>query len=204
MHSGILYVISAPSGTGKTTLLGRIMAEPGGLNFSVSHTTRAPRPGEVDGREYHFVTRSVFESMIAEGKFLEWAEVHGNLYGTSTEGVARQLDLGQDVILDIDVQGASILKKSAELEAAYIFIAPPSMDILEQRLRGRQTEAEEKIRLRLDNARQEMQAAADYAYLVVNDNLDEAARVLSSIVIAERARKRRAASGEPVHFEGRL
>lgn len=201
MKKTILFVISAPSGTGKTTLLGKVMADIGNLNFSISHTTRDPRKGEVNGREYHFVEKGEFESMIAQGKFLEWAEVHGNLYGTSTGGVADQLDRGQDVILDIDVQGASILQESAELEAVYIFIAPPSMDILEQRLRGRQTESEEKVRLRLENARKEMQAAGSYEYLVVNDSLDEAARVLNSIIIAERAKKRRTPSGEPVNFE---
>lgn len=201
MDDGILFVISAPSGTGKTTLLGKVMADIGGLNFSVSHTTRAPREGERNGCEYHFVQKSEFERMIREKRFLEWAEVHDNLYGTSTDGVAGQLAGGQDVILDIDVQGAAILRKSEELAAVYIFIAPPSMAILEERLRGRNTESEEKVQLRLQNAGKEMSSVSDYDYLVVNDRLDEAVDVLSAIIIAERAKKRRKPTGEPVNFE---
>lgn len=201
MAAGILFVLSAPSGTGKTTLLGRVMERIPGLNFSVSHTTRQPRNGESDGRDYHFVERGLFERMIAENSFLEWAEVHGNLYGTSAEAVARQLTAGDDVVLDIDVQGAAIIRDSGKLAAVHIFIAPPGLGELERRLRGRQTESEQTIRLRLENARQEMEAVGVYDYLVINDELEEAARVLEAIIVAERARARRRPSGEPLHFE---
>lgn len=201
MKKGILFVISAPSGTGKTTLLKKVMARVPGLNFSVSHTTRKPRSGERDGRDYYFVERGQFERMIAEKQFLEWAQVHDNLYGTSTMTVSAQIAAGQDVILDIDVQGAAIIRESSELEAVQVFIAPPSLVALEERLRGRNTEDEETIQLRLQNARVEMEAVGKYDYLVVNDQLDEAVEGLASIIIAERARAHRRPSGEPAEIE---
>lgn len=201
MDRGILFVISAPSGTGKTTLLRRVMTRLGGLHFSVSHTTREPRPGEQDGRDYHFIPRQEFETMIEGNSFVEWARVHDNLYGTSTAGVEGQLTLGEDVILDIDVQGAAIIRESSELEGVHIFIAPPRLAILEERLKGRNTDSEETIQLRLKNAVTEMESAPSYDYLIVNDDLDEAVEMLSSIIIAERARCRRRPNGEPLQFE---
>lgn len=198
MNSGILFVISAPSGTGKTTILKRVMTELPGLGFSVSHTTRQPRQGEVDGREYHFITRETFLGMIEADQFVEWAKVHDNYYGTSVNAVTQGLTGGADIILDIDVQGAAILREGKRLPAVHIFISPPGLDELERRLRGRNTEDEATVRLRLANAAEEMGAAEAYDYLVVNDRLDEAVRTLIAIIVAERARRRRRADGSPV------
>lgn len=194
---GLLFVVSAPSGAGKSTLLARVMPALPGLGFSVSHTTRAPRPGEVSGRDYHFVGREEFVALRERtpSGFLEWAEVHGNLYGTSRAEVEGLLAAGRDVVLDIDVQGARQLR--GLLPAVFIFIAPPSLEELSRRLRHRGTEAEETVRLRLANAREELQAAGEYDYLVVNETLDEAAAQLRAIVLAERCRQRRDPAGRP-------
>lgn len=132
MHSGTLFVISAPSGTGKTTILKKVMADVSGLMFSVSHTTRNPREGEQNGVDYHFVSRKEFEDAIEKGHFIEYAHVHDNLYGTSRKAIVDQLNQGIDVILDIDTQGADIIRKSEDLNAVDIFIAPPSVDELEK------------------------------------------------------------------------
>jgi guanylate kinase len=198
MTTGKLFVISAPSGTGKTTLLGRVMAQLPGLTFSVSHTTRSPRPGERNGIDYHYVSKVEFLAMIDQGLFLEHAEVHGNLYGTSRAAIDQQCRAGVDVILDIDVQGASILRRSRQVEATYIFISPPSIAELEKRLRGRGTENKETIAIRLANARIELQAIKEYEYLVINDQLEDTVDLLSSIIVAERARAHRFPSGQPI------
>jgi guanylate kinase len=198
MTTGILFVISAPSGTGKTTLLRKVMDRLPGLSFSVSHTTRPPRPGEKNGRDYHFVVKTDFLAMIDQGQFLEYAEVHGNLYGTSWGAIDQQRKAGSDVILDIDVQGASILRRSRQLAATHIFISPPSILQLEKRLRGRGTESEEMIAIRLANARIELQAIKEYEYLVINDLLEETVDLLASIIVAERARAHRFPSGQPI------
>lgn len=179
-------------------MLKKVMSQLPGLAFSVSHTTRKPRAGEHHGSDYYFVAREEFERMIAEKQFLEWARVHDNYYGTSLPAVMERLDAGEDILLDIDVQGAAIIRTSGESRAVHIFIAPPGLAALENRLRGRNTEDEKTIQLRLQNARLEMQAAEKYDYLVVNDQLEEAAEALLSIFIAERARGRRRRSGEPV------
>ncbi|HDO29805.1 MAG TPA: guanylate kinase [Desulfobacteraceae bacterium] len=198
MSRGILLVLSAPSGGGKTTFLKKVMAGLPGLVFSVSHTTRKPRPGEQDGRDYYFVSRQEFESIRDRhpSGFLEWAEVHGNLYGTSRAAVEQRLGGGRDVILDIDVQGAAQIRQSAD--PVTVFIAPPSLAELEARLRGRGTENEQTLALRLENAKQELAAMDLYDYLVVNDRLDEAVESLRSIIIAERCRRRRTVDGVPV------
>jgi len=198
MSEGRLFVISAPSGAGKTTLLKRVMARVPGLAFSVSHTTRKPRPGERDGIDYNFISRADFLNMIDGGQFLEHAEVHDNLYGTSRETVTERLQKGIDIVLDIDVQGAAILRRQNLLDGAYIFIAPPDLGELERRLRGRGTESEEHIAVRLKNAKAEMQDASEYDYLVVNDQLDETIELLTSIILAERARFHRLPSGKPI------
>ncbi len=198
MSRGKLFVISAPSGTGKTTLLRRVMARLSGLSFSVSHTTRSPRPGERDGVDYHFVSKTEFLAMIDQGLFLEHAEVHGNLYGTSRGAIDQQRSAGIDVILDIDVQGASILRRSSQLEATHIFISPPSISELEKRLRGRGTESQEMIAIRLSNARNELQAVHEYEYLVINDLLEDTVDLLASIIVAERARDHRFPSGQAI------
>ena len=198
MTMGRLFVISAPSGAGKTTLLSRVMARIPGLAFSVSHTTRVPRPGEREGIDYNFIAKAEFLAMIDAGRFLEHAEVHGNLYGTAKSGIRQQLEKGIDVILDIDVQGAAILRRTGQMAAAYVFIAPPSMAELEKRLRGRGTESEDRIQVRLQNARQELQAAGEYEYLIVNEDLAETADLLGAIILAERARAHRLPSGKPI------
>ncbi len=202
MAQGRLFIFSAPSGAGKTTLLKRVMAELDNLAFSVSHTTRAPRAGEVDGVDYHFVSQERFAAMRDQGAFLEWAEVHGNFYGTSREAVLAQLAQGVDVILDIDVQGAAIVRASQLIDGAFVFISPPSLAELERRLRGRKTDSDETIGLRLRNAAKEMRAAVEYDYLLLNDQLEEAVTVLKAVVLAERSRAHRLPSGQPIVLEG--
>ncbi len=198
MAEGILFVLSAPSGCGKTTLLKRVMADLPGLVFSISHTTRAPRKGEQNGRDYFFVTRKEFFAIRDRqpSGFLEWAEVHGNLYGTSRAEVERLQAAGLDVILDIDVQGAAQVRAAAD--PVTIFIAPPSIEELGRRLRGRGTEDEKTIALRLAGAHREMQAAAEYDYFIVNDDLDEATESLCCVLISERLRRRRNRAGKRV------
>ena len=200
MTTGKLFILSAPSGAGKTTLLKKVMADLPGLAFSVSHTTRRPRSGEHDGVDYHFVSRDQFEAMREQGVFLEWAEVHGNLYGTSRPALLTQLETGLDVVLDIDVQGAVIIRNSAAIPSASLFITPPSLSELERRLRGRGTDSEETILLRLKNASKEMQAAVDYEYLIVNDSLEQAVDTLRAIVIAERSRGHRLPTGQSIEI----
>ena len=198
MNRGILFVLSAPSGCGKTTLLKRVMADLPGLVFSISHTTRAPRKGEQNGRDYFFVSRKEFYAIRDRqpSGFLEWAEVHGNLYGTSRAEVERLQSAGLDVILDIDIQGAAQVRAAAD--PVTIFIAPPSIKELARRLRGRGTEDEETIALRLAGAHREMQAAGLYDYLIVNDDLDEAVESLCCVLIGERLRRRRNRAGKMI------
>jgi len=198
MNRGLLFVISAPSGAGKTTLLKRAMAQVSGLSFSVSHTTRKPRKGEVDGVDYHFTNRGAFLEMVEDGLFLEYAEVHDNFYGTSRKTVAEQRSRGMDIILDIDVQGAAIIRQQDAPAGVYIFIAPPGLAELERRLRGRGTESKENIGVRLKNAVVEMEDTGKYDYLIVNDQLDEAVGLFVAIILAERARSHRLPSGEPI------
>lgn len=195
MSNGILFVLSAPSGGGKSTILKQVMADLSGLVFSVSHTTRNPRPGEQDGREYHFVSREDFQQIQQRQPpgFLEWAEVHGNLYGTSREEVERQLQNNRDVVLDIDVQGAMQVLEATD--PVTIFIAPPSLEELENRLRNRGTESDEDLTVRLQNARNELAFKDRYEYLVVNDQLQDAVDCLRSIIIAERCRRKRSLDG---------
>ena len=204
MSIGKLFVISAPSGAGKTTVVKRVMTTLPGLTFSVSHTTRPPRPGERDGIDYHFVSTTRFEEMIARGEFLEYARVHANLYGTSRKAVEQVQQQGVDVVLDIDVQGATILRRAAVAEASYIFIAPPSLRELERRLRGRGTEAEEVIAVRLANARQELAVMREYDYLLVNHHVEECVTLLSAIILAERAKGHRLANGQAIGDIGEI
>jgi guanylate kinase len=202
MNNGLLLVLSAPSGCGKTTIVNRVMTTLPGLVFSVSHTTRLPRPGEKDGVHYHFVEGAVFSAIRNQQPtgFLEWAEVHGNMYGTSCEEVAKHQQAGCDVILDIDVQGAAQVRQRGI--PVTIFIAPPSLAELERRLRGRGTENETTIAVRLNNARKELACVGAYDYLIINDRLDDAVDCLRSIIIAERCRHRRALSGQPMQWGG--
>lgn len=198
MENGTLFIISAPSGTGKTTILKKIIAEMANVAFSVSHTTRAPRPGEQEGVDYFFIDKDTFTDMRQQDLFLEWAEVHGNLYGTSSRAVADVTEQGLDLILDIDVQGARQVKKKLGAKGVFIFIAPPSLEELASRLAGRSTETEAVIATRLQNAKQEMKSITQYDYIIVNDTIAEAVEILKSVIIAERSRKRRDRSGAPL------
>ncbi|MDR3628965.1 MAG: guanylate kinase [Desulfocapsaceae bacterium] len=200
MNKGRLFIISAPSGAGKTTLLQKVMPQVERLVFSVSHTTRPPRGGERNGVDYFFVSRNDFEEMRDRADFLEWAEVHGKFYGTSKREVLAQLDAGVDVILDIDVQGAAIIRKAGLVDTVSIFIAPPDLSELERRLRQRAQDSEETIQLRMKNAEKEMLAMDSYDYLIINERLDEAAQVLTAIILAERARQRWLSPGLPARF----
>lgn len=183
----MLYIVSAPSGTGKTTVLTRVLARVEGLRFSVSHTTRAPRGGERDGREYHFVDRAAFERRVADGQFLEWAEVHGQLYGTSVEESERAGREGFDLLLDIDVQGAAQVRQRRP-DALTIFLLPPSRAALEERLRARGLDSAETMRRRLDGARREVARWAEYDYVLVNREVEECAADVEGIVRAGRHR----------------
>ncbi|PTN36088.1 guanylate kinase [Desulfonatronum sp. SC1] len=187
-RQGILLVISAPSGTGKSTLINRLRVEFPRLAFSVSYTTRAPRAGELNGREYHFVDSETFNGLRDSGKLAEWAEVHGNFYGTSRPAVQAMLDQGRDVLFDIDVQGSRQLRQ-AFAQGAFIFLFPPSMRVLEQRLRGRGTETEESLAKRMANARRELEQADFFDYWIVNDDLDRAYQNLRGVYQAEGLRK---------------
>jgi guanylate kinase len=180
-------VISAPSGSGKTTLVQKLIASFSDLRFSVSYTTRAPRGAERGGVDYHFVTRGEFQEKIGRGELLEWAEVHGNLYGTSKPETERIRAEGQDILLDVDVQGADQVRK-AEPEAVTMFVMPPSFQVLEERLRGRKQDSADVIEGRLAGARREIDRYRDYHYVLVNDDIEETAELLKAIVLAERAR----------------
>jgi guanylate kinase len=185
----LLIIISSPSGAGKSTLTGRLRERVGNLRFSVSHTTRRRRPNELDGREYHFVSRETFERLIQLDEFLEWAEVHGNLYGTSKKEVDDARG-ARGLIFDIDHQGARQIK-SVYADAVSIFILPPSMEVLEQRLRGRATEDEAAVARRFQVARTEIEHYGFFDYLLVNDDLEEATVNLVSIFRAEECRRQR-------------
>jgi len=198
---GTLFIISAPSGAGKTTILKRLLATVGGAAFSVSHTTRGQRPAEQEGIDYFFLDRAAFEAMRDRGDFLEHAEVHGNYYGTSVQAVRERLGEGIDVILDIDVQGAAQVRRHAEIGQASVFIVPPGWEELEKRLRERGTDSPEIIEMRCANARRELGDLDKYDYVVVNDCLDEAVDTLRAIIVAERSRGRRLASGLPMELE---
>ncbi len=198
MKQGQLFIISAPSGAGKTTVLERVMQEVDNLVFSVSHTTRPPRTGEIDGISYHFIDRDEFQAMIDRDEFLEYAEVHGNYYGTSKKAVFDKVAEGQDIMLDIDVQGTRILVKEKQLPAITVFLAPPDITELEKRLQARETDDADTITTRLANAKEEMRARDEYEYLIVNDHVADAALMLKAIVLAERARSRRGIRGTPL------
>jgi guanylate kinase len=185
---GLLFVVSAPSGTGKTTVVERLAQIVPNLSLSRSYTSRAKRVGETDGVDYNFITRQRFEAMIAEGAFLEWADVFGNLYGTCAADAERELASGRDVVLVIDVQGARQVR--ACCETIGIFVLPPSFEVLERRLRGRSKDAEADIQRRLTTARAEVAGYVEYDYVVVNDELDRCVDRLRSIIMAERARLR--------------
>lgn len=176
-----LFVISGPSGAGKGTLLAELRKQRPDLGLTVSATTRSPRPGEVDGTSYYFLSDEEFRRRIAAGEFVEWAEVHGHLYGTLVSEVKRLLAKGHSLVLEIDVQGGLNVRKVYP-DAVLVFIEPPSLQVLEERLRGRGTEDEASIELRLKNARHEMELADQYDVRIVNDTVDRAAQELGSVM----------------------
>jgi len=179
-------VVSAPSGAGKTTLCRKLIAKDPLISFSVSYTTRPPRPNERNGTDYFFVSKETFQKMIDEGAFLEWAEVYGNFYGTAKAQVENAIKEGKDVLLDIDVQGAFQVREKLGRDAVLVFVLPPSFETLFQRLKARGTEDEMTLRKRLAAAKEEILRAKAFDYLVLNDNLEEAFEELYSILRAER------------------
>lgn len=186
-RKALLFVVSAPSGAGKTTLCREMASVLPGLQYSISYTTRSPRPGEVHGRDYFFVRETEFREMIARKEFAEWAEVHHHLYGTHEGFLRDTMTAGLDVILDVDIQGAKSLKERFH-EGIFIFVLPPSMEVLMGRLRGRRSDSPEEIERRLQVAREEIRNFSRYHYLIVNDEIRKAVRDLESIILAERNR----------------
>jgi guanylate kinase len=184
---GKLFVISAPSGAGKTTLCDTLRKNFENLEYSVSYTTRKPRPDETNGIDYFFITEEEFKKMIDENIFIEWAKVHGNYYGTSRAFIEQSINSGKNILLDIDPQGARKLKKSVD-EGIFIFIVAPSLKALKDRLLKRRTESEEILKLRLENAKNEVKLFKEYDYIILNNNFEKAYRELESIYIAEHLR----------------
>lgn len=192
-HPGNVFVVSAPSGAGKSTLTQRLVQDVPDLSFSISFTTRKPRPGEVDGRDYFFIDEARFDAMVAGGGFVEWVQVYGHRYGTGRDWLNGVLATGRDVLLDIETTGALNLR-GAIPDACMIFLLPPSAAALEQRLRGRGKDSDEQIRIRLQHARHELELYGAYDYLVMNDDLELAYRQFESIILATRARRERMAA----------
>ena len=191
---GSLFVLSGPSGAGKGTLRKKMFQNVPGISFSISCTTREPRTGERDGIDYHFLTVDEFQRLLERGEFLEHAEVHGHFYGTLRDDAVRMLNSGSDILLEIDVQGALQVREKMP-ESILLFVAPPSFEELEQRLRERGTESEERLQIRLRNARWEMGKAALYDYVIINDDIERAAKELEGIILEQR-RNREAQKNE--------
>ena len=188
--AGQIFVISGPSGVGKSTIISKLKDELPGLAYSISHTTRRPRSGEKDGESYHFAEKTEFERLINENAFVEWANVYTDLYGTSFKGLEDQMEQGLDVLLDIDVQGAANIKKHFK-ESCLIFILPPSLEILAKRLRDRGTDDEATIKTRQENVIKELKATPMYDYFVINDDLGKAVNNTKAIVRSNRCRRER-------------
>lgn len=187
---GHLFVITAPSGTGKTTIINIVRKNIGGIGYCVSHTTRKPREGEVNGLHYYFVDRAEFERMIEAREFVEWALVYDHLYGTSISSINREVSSAKDLLMDLDIQGTKEIKRRFPGSRS-IFILPPSMEILKERLKRRPTDKEIDIDLRMKKAVGEIQGCQDYDFIVLNDDLNQAAREIEAIIIAQRACRER-------------
>jgi guanylate kinase len=194
--SGILFIVSSPSGGGKTSLVKALLEAEAEVRLSVSYTTRPARPGEVDGRDYHFVAAPAFERMLEAGEFLESAVIYGNRYGTSQKWIESERSLGHDVVLEIDWQGAQQVRRLMR-QVASIFLLPPSLEVLESRLRGRGQDSEEVVARRLAAAREEIGHVAEYEYVIINNDFDRAAQDLRSIVRAERLKLARQLARNP-------
>lgn len=188
---GVLFVLSSPSGAGKTTISKKMLAADGEIALSVSATTRPPRPGEVDGKDYHFVDVDTFKKMAAEGEFLEWAHVFGHRYGTPRARVEELLNAGKDVLFDIDWQGAQQLYQEAGPDVVRVFVLPPTMEELERRLRARNTDSDEVIAARMARAANEISHWDGYDYVLINDHVDECFDEVVAILRAERLKRRR-------------
>jgi len=187
---GTLFVVSSPSGGGKGTIIRHVLDVVPNLSYSVSFTTRAPRNNEANGREYFFISRQVFEEMVAAGEFLEWACVHGNLYGTAKRQIADETTAGTDIVLEVDVQGAESVRE-LPLDSVSVFILPPSFEVLRERLIARGTDSPQELEIRLRNAPEELRQYSAFDYVIINDEVERAAGQLASIIYAERARCRR-------------
>lgn len=188
---GLMFILSSPSGAGKTTIARRLLKAVPGLSMSVSVTTRSKRPGEVDGKDYHFVDRATFDRMVQEEEFLEWAEVFGNCYGTPKAQIKAGLKAGQDFIFDIDWQGTQQLYQRMEVDVVRVFLLPPSIEELEQRLRSRGTDAEDVIQGRMARARSEISHWDGYDYVVINEDMETCFEKVRGILEAERLRRTR-------------
>jgi guanylate kinase len=185
---GRIFVVSGPSGSGKSTLIREVRQKVPDLGYSISHTSRPPRGQEKNGVEYHFLSKEDFRKMVDKGEFVEWAEIYKDLYGTSVSSLRSQITIGLDVIMDIDVQGGRNIRDHFK-DAILIYVLPPSLEILEKRLRERGTDDEKAIRTRLNKAAREIKNCVSYDYLLFNDKLGQAVEELKSILIAERCRK---------------
>lgn len=194
--AGNLFIVSAPSGAGKTSLVGALLAAAPGVALSVSYTTRPPRAGEVNGRDYHFVTRETFLAMAQRGDFLESAEIYGNLYGTSQSWIQGEIARGRDLLLEIDWQGAAQVRRLFA-DCISIFILPPSIKALEDRLHGRGKDSPEVIARRMQAARDEIAHVAEFDYVIINDKLDEAVHQLKAVVVAAGLRRDRQLARHP-------
>ena len=190
MSSRDIFVVTAPSGTGKTTLIRRLLEDLPDVEFSVSYTTRPIRAGEREGVDYHFIKRDEFDRMVSNGAFLEWAEVHGQRYGTSAKLVDDGLHRGKDVLLDVDTQGAASVRRLRG-DAVLIFILPPDFETLKKRLAGRGLESSAEVERRIRNARAEVERCAEFDYVVINESVDEALVRLEAILLAHRSRTSR-------------
>jgi guanylate kinase len=199
---GLLFIVTAPSGAGKSSLIGALLQQDPRVRLSISHTTRAPRPGETNGREYHFVDEAAFLGMLERGEFLESAQVHGHRYGTSHAAVASAIKDGHDLVLEIDWQGAEQVRR-LHPDSISIFILPPSLDELERRLRARGQDAEAVIRRRLANALEELPHAPEFDYVIINKDFDIAKTDLQAIVRAERLRSARQLDAHPELYRTR-